>query len=96
MCELIWDSNEKNNFDISYSATDTEWIDIKYHKMSLFGRDYFNIAPLHGHCKGNRVLHIDLMVRGTNIVWLTHWGRDKMDAISQMTFSSDFSWMKMF
>ena len=24
------------------------------------------------------------------------WGRDKMDAISQTTFSSTFSWMKMF
>ena len=27
---------------------------------------------------------------------LTHWGRDKMDAISQTTSSSGFSWMKMF
>ena len=27
---------------------------------------------------------------------LTHWGRDKMAAISQTTFSSAFSWMKMF
>ena len=27
---------------------------------------------------------------------LTHWGRDKMDAISQKTFSSAFSWLKMF
>ena len=27
---------------------------------------------------------------------LTHWGRDKMDAISQTTFGSAFSWMKMF
>ena len=27
---------------------------------------------------------------------LTHWGRDKMDAISQTTFSSAFSWMKMY
>ena len=27
---------------------------------------------------------------------LTHWGRDKMDGISQTTFSSAFSWMKMF
>ena len=31
-------------------------------------------------------------------VWcyLTHWGRNKMDAISQTTFSSAFPWMKMF
>ena len=27
---------------------------------------------------------------------LTHWGRDKMDAISQTTFSYAFSWMKIF
>ena len=27
---------------------------------------------------------------------LTHWGRNKMDAISQTTSSSAFSWMKMF
>ena len=26
---------------------------------------------------------------------LTHWGRDKMDAISQATCSSAFSWMKI-
>ena len=25
----------------------------------------------------------------------THWGRDKIAAISQTTFSSAFSWMKM-
>ena len=30
------------------------------------------------------------------LVYLTHWGRDKMDAISQTTFSNAFSWMKMF
>ena len=29
-------------------------------------------------------------------VWLTHWGRDKMDTISQTTFSNVFSWMKMY
>ena len=27
---------------------------------------------------------------------LTHWGRDKMAAISQTTFSNVFSWMKMY
>ena len=27
---------------------------------------------------------------------LTHWGRDKMDTLSQTTFSSAFCWMKMF
>ena len=32
----------------------------------------------------------------TDALALTHWGRDKMDAISQTTFSNAFSWMKMF
>ena len=27
---------------------------------------------------------------------LTHWGRDKIDAILQTTFSNAISWMKMF
>ena len=29
-----------------------------------------------------------------NKLLLTHWGRDKMDAISQMTYSNAFCWMK--
>ena len=33
---------------------------------------------------------------GESFNLLTHWGRDKMDAISQTTFWSAFSWMKMF
>ena len=32
----------------------------------------------------------------TLIVGLTHWGRDKMAAIFQTTFSNVFSWMKMY
>ena len=32
----------------------------------------------------------------TSPQWLTHWGRDKMAAIFQTTFSNAFSWMKMF
>ena len=32
----------------------------------------------------------------TQCVNLTHWGREKMDAISQTTFWSAFSWMKIF
>ena len=42
----------------------------------------------------HRLIH-DLVMTG----WhrhLTHWGRDKMDAISQTTFSNAFPWMKIF
>ena len=31
-----------------------------------------------------------------DVLLLTHWGRDTMDTISQMTFTNAFSWMKMF
>ena len=30
-----------------------------------------------------------------SLAHLTHWGRDKIDAISQTTLSNAFSWMKM-
>ena len=33
---------------------------------------------------------------GTICAGSIHWGRDKMDAISQTTFSRAFSWMEMF
>ena len=35
-------------------------------------------------------------VSSVSIETLTHQGRDKMDAISQTTFSNAFSWMKMY
>ena len=39
-------------------------------------------------------------VKRKQLVWwsfhLTHWGQDKMAAISQVTFSNAFSWMKMY
>ena len=44
----------------------------------------------HWHCL---IWSIYVMVMTSQ---LTHWGRDKMDAISQTTFSNAFSWMKMF
>ena len=40
----------------------------------------------------NLVCHWDY---NSNAISLTHWGWDKMDAISQTTSSNAFSWMKM-
>ena len=37
-----------------------------------------------------------LKYRGSSKGVLTHWGRDEMNAITQITFSSAFSWEKMF
>ena len=42
---------------------------------------------------GNWVLHQRYQLK--TWLWLTHWGWDKMDPISQTTLSSTFSWMKM-
>ena len=46
------------------------------------------------------LIHMCVLHRQTGMIlphqWLTHWGRDKMDAISQTPFSNAFSWMKMF
>ena len=36
------------------------------------------------------------MICGCNAAGLTHWGRDKMAAISQTIHSNAFSWMKRF
>ena len=40
--------------------------------------------------------HIDVILMSFPHLWLTHWGRDKMAAIFQLTFSHAFSWMKMY
>ena len=46
------------------------------------------------------IVAVDIMKscgnRSSTTMVLTHWSRDKMDAISQTTFSNAFSWMKMF
>ena len=42
--------------------------------------------------------HAKFMFRKPKIIatfWLTYWGRDKIAAILQMTFSNAFAWMKM-
>ena len=61
-----------------------------------------SLWKLHGLFLGRCVCHFKcanfkhtLRIYIWSIV-LTHWGRDKMDAISQTTSSSAFSWMKMF
>ena len=38
-------------------------------------------------------VHVWIYIRARH---LTHWGRDKMAAISQTMFSNAFSWMKMY
>ena len=47
-------------------------------------------------CHGNRCVIRQSYRAGHPVHTFIYWGRDKMDAISQTTFSSAFSWMKMF
>ena len=43
-----------------------------------------------------KTMHFILLPHLTGTNELTHWGWDKMDAISPKTFSSAFYWMKMY
>ena len=57
----------------------------------------FEICEL--SCISRRILDSDYNMQFMHCntwITLTHWGRDKMDTISQTTFWSAFSWMKMF
>ena len=40
--------------------------------------------------------HGQYLAAYTKLLALTHWGRDKIDAILQTAFSSAYSWMKMY
>ena len=50
----------------------------------------------HLYACGANDREIAFMSCGLYIMLLTHWGRDKMDALPQTTFWSAFSWMKTF
>ena len=55
------------------------------------------LAPLGATSAGSvMILCGSRLYSGPALEGLTPWGRDKMDAISQTTFSKAFSWMKMF
>ena len=61
------------------------------HGMEIF-------SALLALCKGNPLVTGGLpLQRARNVEFysLTHWGRDKIDAISQTAFSNAFSWIKM-
>ena len=88
------------NYGLCISRIDTNWFYDWKHKNThkilnpvqyngwgtfCFGKTLFVIGNIQCLCRA---------IRG--IFWLTHWGRDEIDAITQMTFSSAFFWEKMF
>ena len=69
------------------ASTAQQWIFGHYGaavSLSMMGDSKNTIKQWHGNA-----FHITAL-------FLTHWGRDNMAAISQTTLSSAFSWMKMF
>ena len=67
---------------IVYSDTDSKIV-IKKYRHENSGQKYMHL---------NECIWINVLI----IAWLTHWGWDNMNAISQTTFSSAFYWMKMY
>ena len=66
-------------------CSDEEYSKLLYQNLSrlmLFGCGVINLLPSDVHSR--------------NMNMLIHWGRDKMDTISQTMFSNAFSWMKMY
>ena len=53
------------------------------------------IPRTNGQLRG-KCFHLMTSSWSREIDLLTHWGRGKMDAISQTTFSSAFSWIRIF
>ena len=86
--------------------SEAQWNMVCWGKMALWGKmERGKMAPFHLTPKGVSFCP-NALVRFTPRQfhlrklqwrkWLTHWGRDKMDAISQTPFSNAFSLMKIF
>ena len=56
---------------------------------------HFTYVSIHNPCFKSRPNNI-LAAMCLPSPLLTHWGRDKMDAISQTTIWNEFSWMKVY
>ena len=83
-------------------ATNHSWCCWSFYPMRdvqfMFPR-IINASFFYTYCEWKHVLHIWILQSTTypaeTGIDLTHWGRDKMAAISQTTLSNAFSWLKM-
>ena len=100
MLTLIYDAIIPGSISISLA-----WWRWRHHKgktqkqVTVFSRFIYNISHMllwyiNQHCKSFYGSHFRSIVLAPYL--LTHWGRDKMAAISQTTFSNGFSWMKTY
>ena len=77
----------------------TSWCKVPEHQQPLYWPDSPKCSGLNSR-RFNKFVNflMDYWLQTINNYHtdlLTHWGRDKMDAISQTTLSDAFSWMKM-
>ena len=86
--KLQWNFDQNTKFIIHENASEN----VVCEMAAILFKESWVISPSTVSQLGGSVLWLS----GIWVKTLTHWGRDKMDAISQMTFSSAFSWMKMF
>ena len=93
---------------LPYDITRLQWaMPVLYQAITLANGDILSIGPsvtnvnkiwiktnkfLSRNC--NREFCLQTVVHFVQV--LTHWGRDKIDAISQTSFSNAFSWMIMY
>ena len=86
-CKILWAVSPKFNSNI------TVWM--RHFHAEITNGSWFlhclNTTTLIDQAWGSK-----MGVESTLMHFLTHWGLDKMDATSQTTFSSAFSWMQMF
>ena len=68
----------------------------RWHGDTSNNTGFFRYQSVARSSQNGPVMHsIHVLLLSVRQNWLTHWGRDKIDAISQTTFSNAFSWMKM-
>ena len=73
----------------TWQSWNCTWIVIRHHQRKDVG---YRTVPQLPSCDH---LHPRRKQNGKWLSMLTHWGRDKMAAVFQTTFSNAFSWMKM-
>ena len=65
--------------------------------MLSYHAEFNHMGPFYRHGTSMSLASVSSRIQARSNCWpLTHWGRDKMDAVSQTTVSNAFSWMKMY
>ena len=85
---LVWIILLTSTWEAVFHVTRRETIAVTEVKVSL-------ALCTHGGINGAGHTRFLATNCSSKITSFTHWGRDKMSAISQTTFSNLFSWMKM-